>query len=246
MTTHNQQSNTYRGPASVYLSTLARLRALSPRRGLELSEAQQLAERQAALLLGRSDIGDVPVPLDILRVLPRIELSVDAELPTSGSSFWDHRRGVWRLLAKASEHPNRQRFSFAHEFKHVIDHPVRELLYASDSEREQVADHFAACVLMPKVHVTRAWCAGLQDVHELAEQFCVSPLAMARRIAELGLADQAEARSTARPRRSYWCARGVHRPGRFSQLTSGSDVLPLPSSPRSVMAGGGSPVQGVS
>ena len=62
----------------------------------------------------------------------------------------------------------RQRFTMAHEFKHVLDSPTQAIMFARVREpslvRERVADHFAACLLMPKVWVVRAWTHGIQDI----------------------------------------------------------------------------------
>lgn len=188
-------------------SLLARLRAMSPARGLGLAEAIGVAERQATTLLEASKISSAPVPLSLLSDLPHIVLGVEHQLPTSGVSFWDGDN--WQLKANAEEHATRQRFSLAHEYKHVIDHPNRDLLYPSHAIRERVADHFAACLLMPRVLITRAWCAGEQDVAQLAELFSVSPLAMERRLRELGHLD--------RPLiRRYSCARGLPNSRRFA------------------------------
>jgi Zn-dependent peptidase ImmA (M78 family) len=151
--------------------------------------------------------------------LPRIELAVDRSLGTSGASFWTGTE--WRLVARANEHPNRQRFSLMHEFKHVIDHPYRDLLYATEAERERIADHFAACVLMRKIALTRAWCAGLQDNHDLARQFAVSPQAMRRRLSELGLGQP-------RVSGTYACSRGLRTGTRFA--IAGTAAVPGGSS----------------
>ena len=52
-----------------------------------------------------------------------------------------------------AEHSLRQRFSLFHEFKHIIDHPTRDLI-ENEEMAERVADYFAACVLMPKAWVS--------------------------------------------------------------------------------------------
>lgn len=179
-------------------STLARLRALAPQRGLDLATALGIAERQAALLLHLHRTEVAPVSLQVLRDLPRIEVGLD-DLPTSGVSYWTGTH--WQLNANRSEPEVRQRFTLAHEFKHVIDHPSRDLLYATHADRERVADQFAACLLMPKVLVTRAWCSGEQDIDRLAAHFVVSAEAMTRRLLTLGL-------TTERRARPVFCTRG--------------------------------------
>lgn len=187
-------------PTTTQTSVLARLRALTPKRGLDERTALGIAERQANLLLRLSNITTAPVPLDVLTQLPRIELAVEADLPASGVSYWTGQ--AWRLEVAAGDHAHRQRFTFCHEYKHVIDHPGRDLYYGSHGTRERVADQFAACLLMPKTLVTRAWCSGEQNIDRLADQFAVSTEAMTRRLMVLGLLDR-------RPVRPIFCTRGT-------------------------------------
>jgi hypothetical protein len=186
-------------PTTTQTSVLARLRALAPTRSLDERTALGIAERQASLLLRLSTITTAPVPLDVLARLPRIELAVETDLPASGVSYWTGQ--AWRLEAAASDSPQRQRFTFCHEYKHIIDHPGRDLFYASHGTRERVADQFAACLLMPKTLVARAWCSGEQDIDRLADQFAVSVEAMTRRLIALGLLEH-------RPVRPIFCTRG--------------------------------------
>ena len=77
-------------------SVLARLRGLSPARGLDTAEALGIAERQATALLRITGTSDGPVPLSILSQLPRIRLEIETELPSSGMSYWDGTD--WRLV----------------------------------------------------------------------------------------------------------------------------------------------------
>jgi Zn-dependent peptidase ImmA (M78 family) len=88
----------------------------------------------------------------------------------------------------------RQRFSLAHETKHLLDIPFGDVLYPatggmSGGERaEQVADHFAACLLMPKRWVRSAFFnQAITDPRRLAARFDVSQPAMRVRLASLGM-----------------------------------------------------------
>jgi Zn-dependent peptidase ImmA (M78 family) len=87
----------------------------------------------------------------------------------------------------------RQRFSLAHELKHVIDHPFIARAYPSLGRRttqqrgEAMCDYFAACLLMPRPWVKRAWFSRVQQVDALAEMFGVSEQAMTYRLTDLGL-----------------------------------------------------------
>lgn len=200
-----------------HTSVLTKLRAQSPKRGLLVREALGIAERQATQLLALSSIESEPVPMEVLSYLPRVQLSTEEGLPSSGASFWDGDN--WQLVANAGEHTHRQRFSLAHEYKHVIDHPLRDLLYPSHAVREQVADHFAACLLMPRRLVTRAWCSGEQDLDTLAELFAVSPAAMERRLLTLG-------HLQTRRLQRYLCTRGLRTDRRFAMTGYPTTKIP--------------------
>lgn len=100
----------------------------------------------------------------------------------------------WRIVLNADEPRQRQRFSLAHEFKHVLDDPVIDRLYRHLSpvrrrqRAERLCNYFAACLLMPRAWVKRDWYRGLQDPRELAGRYYVSLEAMRTRLSELGLA----------------------------------------------------------
>ena len=75
----------------------------------------------------------------------------------------------------------RQRFTVAHELKHVLDASHEDAIYrhlpaGPDRRRhiEAVCDHFAACLLMPRAQVKRLWGEGIQDFSVLATYFDVS------------------------------------------------------------------------
>jgi predicted transcriptional regulator len=170
-------------------SILHQLRELAPSRSLTYYEATRCAELQAERLLSLHGISDGPVPTDCVAELPRIRLMRDPDLPASGSAHWDG--STWVLTINTSESPTRQRFSMMHEFKHIIDHPrnIRQGL-DSGASAERLADYFAACVLMPRSWVKRAWAHGQQRVESLAAEFDVSPQAMRFRLSQLGLLDE--------------------------------------------------------
>ncbi|MBA3362354.1 MAG: ImmA/IrrE family metallo-endopeptidase [Acidimicrobiia bacterium] len=88
----------------------------------------------------------------------------------------------------------RQRFSAAHELKHILDdqatlHLYRRGLLAGGQDwlTERICDWFAANLLMPRLWVKRAWVSGNQDPIELARLFEVSTDAMRIRLDQLGL-----------------------------------------------------------
>ena len=210
---------------------VSRLRSMMPSRPLTFREAQVIAERQAATVLstwGLDASDGFRVPEEVISEIPRIEVRYQTGMAQSGSSTW--RAGAWRVAVSSEEWHCRQRFTLAHELKHILDSPHESQIYsdlpkATPAQRrartrhiEALCDHFAACLLMPRMSIKRAWGNGLQNLAELAEAFDVSQVAMGIRLQNLGLvakqprrqvsllgsvAIQATAEpATARPRRS--------------------------------------------
>jgi Zn-dependent peptidase ImmA (M78 family) len=118
-------------------------------------------------------------------------LSLDDELPYSATAQWEEHR--WVIIINGKEPYLRQRFSLAHEIKHIIDHKYKYELYLDpkgivhNEKAEQQADYFAACLLMPKDKVTRLYNNGITSPTILAKFFEVSPLAMHIRMRQLKL-----------------------------------------------------------
>lgn len=170
------------------------LRNLVPLRALTQVEALRIAELQAARLLELAGVGRPPVAEALVTGLPRLQVERVALGDTSGAAQWSH--GRWLILLNASESPTRQRFSLAHEFKHVLDNPFVRVLYpdirgmASAERRERICDHFAACLLMPRAWVKHQFCDDkVQDVRRLARRFEVSQAAMRYRLHQIGLVE---------------------------------------------------------
>jgi Zn-dependent peptidase ImmA (M78 family) len=181
-------------------STIRQLRDIMPARPVSSTEAYMLAERQATELLRQLGVHQVPVPVARINELPRVEIRVEPQHRMADKSGFSHHweNGHWLIVVNRSEVPGRRRFTLAHEFKHVLDHPVASIAYArfgyGDPKRqqrqiEQVCDYFAACLLMPRPVVKRAWCSGIQDIEALAGLFKVSMSAMQIRLDYLGLTD---------------------------------------------------------
>jgi len=169
---------------------LALLRELVPKRALTWREAERIAELQANRLREILCVNQAKLPEEAISELPRMEVRRETDLPVSGLTYWDS--GRWLIALNAHEPIGRQRFSLAHEFKHVLDHTERDLLYLSgrvwsrNEQAEHLADYFAGCLLMPKRWVKRLF--GERDsLIALADAFGVSPRAMHVRLSQLGL-----------------------------------------------------------
>lgn len=181
---------------------IAALRALLPARDMTWAETHSVAERQATALLRLLHIDEPPVPQFAISSLPGIVVDRREGWPTSGMAV--RARSHWRIVLKADEPRQRQRFSLAHEFKHVLDDPVIDRLHGHLAPRERheraerLCNYFAACLLMPRAWVKRDWCAGVQRPSQLARRYYVSTEAMTTRLSELGLRPAVK---TAKPRR---------------------------------------------
>lgn len=174
------------------MSIITAARDIVPIRPLTYPEALRIAELQAMKFLLVSGIVEPPLPEAAISGLPRVQVERIFPAPSSGAAQWSH--GRWLIVLNGTETRGRQRFSLAHEFKHVLDNPFIDVLYPatramSDHDRaEQVCDYFAACLLMPRTWLKKAW-TGTQDPHTLARRFDVSAQAMRVRLLQIGLVE---------------------------------------------------------
>ena len=210
---HHPHLPTSRSAPAQERGVLAILRALVPRRLLTTDEAERVAEQQANRLLKLAGLPSAPIPNELVAELPRIAVRLDPYLPVSGSAQWIS--GRWLISLNASEPWTRRRFSLMHEFKHVLDHPHVDDIYAGEAQAEHLADYFAASVLMPRSYVERVWREGMQALGALAQHFGVSEPAMALRLQHLDLRE-------AQPRLGpyhRWPTLGSDRHGRHQRLS---------------------------
>jgi len=206
------QLPTSRGASAQERSVFAVLRGLVPRRLLTGQEAELVAELQANRLLELAGLPQAPIPNELITELPRVSVRLDPDLPVSGSAQWIN--GRWLLSINSAEPWRRQRFSLAHELKHVLDHPLVDVIYAGPEAAEQMADQFAGCLLMPRRILKRAWGQGTQSLSDLADLFGVSERAVAVRLEHLGLRaplvrHQQPSIHPTRPRGQYHRSRGA-------------------------------------
>jgi len=174
--------------------SIGRLRALVPKRPLGIRETEGVAERQANRL--RSELGVLgPAITEAdLAGLSWLTITRRENFPTSGmATKTDYG---WIIVLNAAEAMVRQRFSLAHEMKHVLDDGLIDIAgglypatrgYSTDERTERVCDRFAAALLMPKVLLRADWADGLQDIAKLARRYHVSRAAMTVRLTQLGL-----------------------------------------------------------
>jgi Zn-dependent peptidase ImmA (M78 family) len=154
---------------------------------LSAAEVLRHAELQASGLLQLAGVTEPPVEESIIADLPRIRVERVEPARVQAAATWSH--GRWLVLINGAMSQGRQRFSLAHEFKHILDHPSVSTLYRNADEcvPEQACDYFAACLLMPRRWLRQAWAEGIRDVHVLARRFGVSPVAVKIRLLQIGL-----------------------------------------------------------
>lgn len=177
-------------------SVLDQVRTLAPQRPLALGEAYFLAEQQAARLVHLLGISAPHVSYDKLLELPGITVKVEPKYRMQHAGLSRYRNGQWLILVDQNDVYGRRRFTLGHEFKHVIDDPLEDILYANlgygdpqvrQRQVEALCQHFAACFLMPRDWVTAAWLNGIHDIYNLASLFQVSTSAMEIRLKKLGM-----------------------------------------------------------
>ncbi|MGO9198032.1 MAG: ImmA/IrrE family metallo-endopeptidase [Acidimicrobiales bacterium] len=175
------------------LGVIASVRDLVPLRPLSYGEHLRIAELQAHRFLQIVGVTEAHVPERVITELPRVQVERMSPFPVSGATHWSS--GRWLVILNGAEPRVRQRFSLAHEFKHILDHRFTDLIYGSFSPAdrhalvEQICDYFAGCLLMPRPWLKSTYASGLQHLPELARRFDVSQAAMQVRLNQIGMTD---------------------------------------------------------
>lgn len=163
-------------------------------------------EREAAQLLKRAGVGGPPV--DVEKVAAQLSIRVeqaDLDEDCSGILIRSDEDGAV-IGVNWDHHPNRQRFTIAHEIGHFLLHKggtfIDKGTYARFRDQqsgsgtvseEKQANQFAAALLMPAEWVKEAFKAHPFDpadgsaLQDLADAFQVSTQAVMFRISNMGL-----------------------------------------------------------
>ncbi len=155
-------------------------------------------------LIAKHRISEPPVPVDkIAKSEGLILCSLPATEDISGAIVY--KDGHWIIAVNPAHHPNRQRFTIAHELGHYcLDHKLREHVNQDfrvawrnrDSSKaidwlEVAANNFAAELLIPeeflKTDLNKLKQLNKAVIKLLARRYRVSPLAMEIRLANLGI-----------------------------------------------------------
>lgn len=142
------------------------------------------------------DYWDRTIPIDPKQIISEIDdLQVVSEsLPDniSGRISYDFDKSSYIITVNENHHPNRQRFTIAHELGHyVLGHGSKEdVLYRNgESDPDEIeANAFAAEILMPKGVIHHlVFEQDITDIRVLAKKLWVSDDAMYYRLKNLGL-----------------------------------------------------------
>jgi hypothetical protein len=172
-------------------TVVTKLRDFVPIAPLSRERALRIAEMQATRFRVLTGHCEPHLPTAAIAELPYLQVEHISPLPVSGATEWSN--GRWLILIRGSEPEGRQRFSLAHEFKHILDHRFITVLYEripADQRHdfvEQVCDFFAGCLLVPRPQLRKLWRQGMTDVGQLAAEFGVSQPAIQTRLAQIGL-----------------------------------------------------------
>ncbi|MFF8325369.1 ImmA/IrrE family metallo-endopeptidase [Rhodococcus qingshengii] len=173
--------------------TLGSIRKLMPRWAMTYRQALRAAEKQATRLARawqaeNRAISEKDITSLTRMLIVRNDDEQRAHACHSGSCRYE--KGKWVIWLDPTETAARQRFTLAHELKHILDSgSLIEMIYRrlSAEEIERVCDHFAASLLMSKLAVYHLWGDGLRTPEALAMACHVSVSAMRRRMDALGL-----------------------------------------------------------
>lgn len=173
----------------------------------QITKARRKGETTASELLERVGVMAAPMPIKEIVIAEGCQLrSTLLEDDLSGMAFI--KDGQKFIVYNANHHPNRQRFTIAHELAHhLMDAPMLKNSVHVDKgvlrrdnvssggidAKEIAANAFAACVLMPEALV-RSLCPSSIDLEDdglvlqFSKRFGVSPAAFTNRLLNLSLA----------------------------------------------------------
>jgi len=136
-------------------------------------------------------LGEISAELGLIQAYSKI-------LPDETSGQIYKKNNQYYIEANRNHHPNRRRFTVAHELGHYLLHKdvldeKGEILERSDKiyneeelQMEREANEFAAELLMPEYKIKELF-KDIKMITKLAEYFFVSEIALECRLINLGL-----------------------------------------------------------
>lgn len=136
-------------------------------------------------------------PLDVARLTQELGIVMRMEPlkgDESGSLKKDKQTGCWIITVNSLHHPNRQRFTIAHELGHYIQHSRTIDLFEDKvffrngdmNTQETEANRFAAEILMPEQAFRDFIKNCSTQISDIADKFGVSSMAVRVRAKQLG------------------------------------------------------------
>lgn len=163
-------------------------------------EASKSDERftVAQLLSMAKQKGIETSPLDVqelLSVLGIKLISVPMKDDVSGMLSLADNGQVWVVKVNALHHPNRQRFTIAHEIAHFARHRFQQVEFkdlnffrnGETNSMEAEANRFASELLMPEIEFRERVKVFSGSIESIAQYFKVSTLAVRVRAKTLGM-----------------------------------------------------------
>lgn len=156
-------------------------------------QAPNLDADVAMRRLSHSDL--LKTPVDIYSVAEFLGLEIQEEVMDDElSGYIEPRKSGWVIGVNSYHHPNRQRFTVAHEIGHFLLHKPKErhsdVTFARRSggrnRMEMEADNFAANLLMPEAEFRSLIASGETSLDRIASKFGVSVMAAKYRAQALG------------------------------------------------------------
>ncbi len=140
------------------------------------------------------------VPLDVYKLAEELKIKIleesfdEEEKELSGILYEDSKKG-WVIRINRCHHPNRKRYTVAHEIGHWCLHKHDKKLFkdkiffrgGEKSKTEWQANQFASEILMPEDEFRRKVNSGITKVEDLAKEFKVSTIAVRIRAKKLGM-----------------------------------------------------------
>lgn len=159
---------------------------------------QELRDKYSCLELEKFD--DIfPVPVHEICFALGIETENSKDMSSNMSGYIKKQGELYVIKANKRNHPNRRRFTVAHELGHYLLHKAQldkdgEILERSDriydkekAQMEAEANDFAAKLLMPEEHFLKRYQAMQPDLESLSKYFFVSQVAIELRAINLGV-----------------------------------------------------------
>lgn len=139
-----------------------------------------------------------PVPLNVAAVAEMVGIRIEyvsLENDLSGILYKDEENDSWVMQVNEDHHPNRRRYTVAHELGHFCLHRhlrrrFEDKIFFRGGEAnkpEWQANDFASAILMPEDKFREMVRSGVSKVEMLAKEFKVSTLALRIRAKNLGI-----------------------------------------------------------